>query len=145
MRIQLALNVRDLGEAIDYYSELFAAEPHKIRNGYANFSIDQPPLKLVLFENPEAPERINHLGVEVFDEDQLSSVSRRLQDSGLADSLETNTTCCHATQNKVWSREPQGLRWEWYRITDDNPERDHETQISTCRKDMNIDEKSHCF
>jgi catechol 2,3-dioxygenase-like lactoylglutathione lyase family enzyme len=121
MRLQLALNVRDLKEAVDYYSKLFDTKPHKLRDGYANFAIDRPPLKLVLFENPNAPERLNHLGVETFDESEVAAVAARLDAAGIAAEIQLNKTCCHATQNKVWSSEPQGLRWEWYQITDDNP------------------------
>ena len=121
MRLQLALNVRDLNEAVEYYSKLFNAKPHKLREGYANFAIDHPPLKLVLFENPNARERLNHLGVEAFDESELEAAAARLEAAGIVSEIQHDQTCCHATQNKVWSSEPQGLRWEWYRITDDNP------------------------
>jgi len=121
MRLQLALNVRNLEEAIEYYSKLFNDVPHKVRPGYANFAIDEPPLKLVLFENPQASERLNHLGVEVFTTEDLSAAARRLEETGMIDKIESNGTCCHATQDKIWSKEPQGLNWEWYRITDDNP------------------------
>ena len=121
MKLQLALNVRDIDEAVAYYSKLFDAEPHKRRQGYANFAIEQPPLKLVLFKNPNAPERLNHLGVEVFGADQIEKASQRLDAAGLLDEIQRKETCCHATQDKLWSHEPQGLRWEWYRITDDDP------------------------
>ena len=121
MRLQLALNVKDLDRAIDYYSRLFGAKPHKLRPGYANFAIDDPALKLVLFENAGASERINHLGVEVATQGELDSAVARLAADGLIGEYEEETTCCHATQNKVWSSEPDGLSWEWYRITDDAP------------------------
>lgn len=122
MRLQLALNVRDIDEAVDYYGKLFNAAPHKRRPGYANFAIDQPPLKLVLFENPQAPERINHLGVEVFDAAQVRDAGARLEAANILTETEEEAVCCHAEQTKVWSDEPQGLRWEWYVITDDAPE-----------------------
>jgi len=121
MRLQLALNVKDLDRAVDYYSRLFGVSPHKRRPGYANFAIDDPALKLVLFENQSASERINHLGVEVETEKELNAAIDRLSAEGIAERFEQNTTCCHATQNKVWSSEPDGLDWEWYRITDDAP------------------------
>lgn len=119
MRLQLALNVENLDRAVDYYSRLFGAKPHKRRPGYANFAIDNPALKLVLFENRSAKERINHLGVETESQTDLDAAIERLSAEGLVDRLEQDTTCCHATQNKVWSSEPEGLSWEWYRITDD--------------------------
>ena len=121
MRVQLALNVKDLKTAVDYYSRLFGAEPHKRRPGYANFAIDNPALKLVLFENPNASERINHLGVETETHEELSTARQRLEAEGIAGRLEEETTCCHATQDKIWSSEPDGIAWEWYKIIDDTP------------------------
>ena len=121
MRLQLALNVRDIDEAVEFYSKLFDAKVHKRKPGYANFEIDRPPLKLVLFENPDAAERLNHLGVEVFEEEDVSAATDRLRAAGMADRVEDGETCCYATQNKVWSIDPQGMRWEWYRILEDSP------------------------
>jgi uncharacterized glyoxalase superfamily protein PhnB len=120
MRLQLALNVKDLDEAVDYYSKLFNAEVNKRKPGYANFAIDEPPLKLVLFENPEADERLNHLGVEVFDDDDVHAATDRLKAAGMAERVEDAQTCCYATQNKVWTSDPQGMRWEWYRVIEDS-------------------------
>ena len=112
MRLQLALNVRDLDRAVDYYSRLFDAVPHKRRAGYANFVIDRPPLKLVLFENAGAAEHLNHLGVEVLEASELDSAARRLREKGLNASELAAETCCHATQDKIWSIAPDGEAWE---------------------------------
>lgn len=119
-RVQLALNVNNLDEAVDYYSSLFGATVNKRKPGYANFAIDEPPLKLVLFESPDADERINHLGVEVFDEKGVADATARIVSAGIADEQEIASTCCYATQDKIWSSDPQGLRWEWYRVLDDS-------------------------
>lgn len=132
MRLQLALNVRDIDEAVRYYSALFDAVPHKRRPKYANFAIEHPPLKLVLFENPEADERLNHLGVEVFGAGDVAEATARLAGVGLLDDVQEGVTCCHATQDKIWSREPQGLRWEWYRVTDDAPSADRSPAGACC-------------
>lgn len=121
MRLQLALNVSNLDQAVSYYSRLFGAEPHKLRPGYANFALDEPPLKLVLFEKPDAPERINHLGVETFDKPDLDKAVERLQSEGLAATARATGVCCHAEQDKIWSVGPDGERWEWYQIVDDTP------------------------
>ena len=120
MRVQLALNVDDLDEAIAFYSKAFGVDVHKRRPGYANFEIDAPPLKLVLFENPGAA-RLNHLGVEVFDDALVAEAGDRLRDAGLQTETKDGEVCCHAEQNKVEVHDPQGLRWEWYRVTDDAP------------------------
>ena len=120
MRLQLALNVDDLDEAIAFYRKAFGVDVHKRRPGYANFEVESPPLKLVLFENPGAP-RLNHLGVEVFDDASVAAAGERLREAGLVPVAEEREVCCFAEQNKVSTHDPQGMRWEWYRITDDAP------------------------
>ena len=120
MRIQLALNVDNLEQAIAFYSNLFGVEVDKRKPGYANFAIDQPPLKLVLFENPDADERLNHLGVEVFEQSDVAAATERLKAAQLVDLVEDEETCCYATQNKVWAQDPQGMRWEFYQIIEDS-------------------------
>ena len=122
MRLQLALNVDDLDEAIAFYRKAFGVDVHKRRPGYANFEVASPPLKLVLFENPGAP-RLNHLGVEVFDDASVAAAGERLREAGLVPVAEEREVCCFAEQNKVFTHDPQGMRWEWYRITDDAPGR----------------------
>ena len=108
MRIQLALNVSNLEQAIEFYSKMFGVPVNKRKPGYANFAIDHPPLKLVLFETPGAPERLNHLGVEVFEQEQVTAATDRLKAAGLVDRVEDETTCCYATQSKVWAQDPDG-------------------------------------
>ena len=120
MRLQLALNVKDIDQAVEFYSKMFGVAPNKRKPGYANFAIDEPPLKLVLFENPDADERLNHLGVEVFEDADVHAATERLKAAGMADRVEDEQTCCYATQNKVWTSDPQGMRWEWYRVIEDS-------------------------
>jgi hypothetical protein len=120
MRLQLALNVKNLDAAVDFYSKLFDTPVNKRKPGYANFAINEPPLKLVLFELPDAPERLNHLGVEVFDDEAVTVATERLRAAGMADLIEDETTCCYAKADKVWTTEPDGLRWEWYRVVENS-------------------------
>jgi predicted enzyme related to lactoylglutathione lyase len=120
MRLQLALNVENLDEAVAFYEKLFATPAHKRKPGYANFAIAEPPLKLVLFEQPGAPERLNHLGVEVFEDGDVAAATERLKAAGLADLVEDETTCCYAKSDKVWANDPQGMRWEFYRVLADS-------------------------
>jgi catechol 2,3-dioxygenase-like lactoylglutathione lyase family enzyme len=117
-RLQLALNVPDIDEAIAFYSKLFATEPHKIKPGYANFAIADPPLKLVLFEKAGADARLNHLGVEVASTDEVFAHQARLSDQGV-DSVEESGTCCFAKQDKVWVDGPDGA-WEIYTVLEDS-------------------------
>ena len=119
MRVQLALNVKNLERSIDYYEKLFGVKVAKRRPGYANFAIDAPPLKLVLFEHPEADERLNHLGVEVFEADQVAAASERISAEGLPHRVIKDERCCWAEKNTVYSEDPEGLMWEFYEVTGD--------------------------
>ncbi len=117
-RVQLALNVTDLDEAIGFYSKLFATDPAKVRPGYANFAVQNPPLKLVLIEG-ETGGTLNHLGVEVESTDQVSAATTRLSNEGLATATEDQVSCCFAVQDKVWVDGPDGEPWEIYTVLAD--------------------------
>lgn len=119
-RVQLALNVDDLDEAVAFYSKLFGTAPAKLRPGYANFSVVAPPLKLVLLENPGKGGTLNHLGVEVASTEAVHTEIARLSGEGLFTDEEMGTTCCFATQDKVWVTGPGGERWEVYTVLADS-------------------------
>ena len=120
-RVQLALNVNDLESAITFYSKLFGAQPAKVREGYANFAIAEPPLKLVLIQNPGQGGTLNHLGVEVESSDLVQQATTRLREEGLLTDVEENTTCCYAVQDKVWVHGPDAEPWEVYTVLADAP------------------------
>jgi lactoylglutathione lyase len=120
-RVQLALNVNDLDRAIEFYSKLFATEPAKVRDGYANFAIAEPPLKLVLIQNPGQGGTLNHLGVEVETTDLVTAATDRLRAEGLVTDVEETTTCCFAVQDKVWVHGPDAEPWEVYTVLADAP------------------------
>ena len=113
-RLQLALNVDDLDESIAFYTKMFGTEPFKIRPGYANFAIDDPPLKLVLFEGAGETGSINHLGVEVETKEEVSEAEARLVSEGLDTTGVEETVCCYAQKTETWLNGPDGTRWEWY-------------------------------
>jgi catechol 2,3-dioxygenase-like lactoylglutathione lyase family enzyme len=116
----LALNVSDIDAAVDFYSKLFGSAPAKLRPGYANFAIKEPPLKLVLIENAAAAGQLNHLGVEVESSEQVSEASDRLKQTGLSVDPENQVTCCYALQDKVWVHGPDGADWEIYAVLEDS-------------------------
>jgi catechol 2,3-dioxygenase-like lactoylglutathione lyase family enzyme len=119
-RAQLALNVDDLDEAITFYSTLFNTAPVKVKPGYANFAVAEPPLKLVLIENPGRGGTLNHLGVEVGSSDAVHAEIARLTEEGMVTEEEIGTTCCFATQDKVWVTGPAGEKWEVYTVLADS-------------------------
>jgi catechol 2,3-dioxygenase-like lactoylglutathione lyase family enzyme len=119
-RLQLALNVDDLETSIAFYTRLFDTAPAKVRSGYANFAVLEPPLKLVLIENPGRGGSVNHLGVEVADTDTVEREQTRLAEAGLAATEERDTTCCYARQDKFWVEgAPNGEQWEVYTVLED--------------------------
>src|SRR5918992_1048739 len=120
-RVQLALNVDDVDEAVAFYSKLFGVEPAKRRPGYANFAVEEPALKLVLIENPGRGGSLNHLGIEVANTSEVASTSARLADEGLDARAQDQVNCCYALQDKVWVNDPNGAPWEIYTILNDNP------------------------
>ncbi|HEY5664452.1 MAG TPA: ArsI/CadI family heavy metal resistance metalloenzyme [Ilumatobacter sp.] len=125
MRLQLALNVADLDEAIDFYSRMFDVQPYKVKPGYANWVIENPPLKLVVFERPDAePGSINHLGVETDSAAEVVAAQARITAAGLATSGIDDTICCFAEKVETWVQGPTGHKWEWY-----VKQADHETQL----------------
>lgn len=129
-RVQLALNVSDIEAATRFYTDLFGVEPAKQRDGYANFEIADPPLKLVLFEHAAASP-LNHLGVEVASSDDVTAAADRFAAAGLSHKLMASDRCCHAVQDKVWVDAPDVPfgGWEFYTVLADA---DGTDEKSTC-------------
>jgi catechol 2,3-dioxygenase-like lactoylglutathione lyase family enzyme len=121
-RVQLALNVDDLDDAVDFYTKLFNTQPAKQRQGYANFVIAEPPLKLVLIAGEGRSGTLNHLGIEVESTEQVAAATRRLAAEGLDTTVEDGVACCYALQDKVWVHDPSGAPWEVYTVLAEAPE-----------------------
>jgi catechol 2,3-dioxygenase-like lactoylglutathione lyase family enzyme len=116
-RVQLSINVSDFDAAVAFYSRLFGTAPAKLRPGYANFAVDDPPLKLVLNSPGNGPGgTINHLGVEVSSTGDVSQAEARLAAAGVAIEAEPGATCCYARQDKVWAHDPDRVAWEYYTV-----------------------------
>ncbi|MFD4204884.1 ArsI/CadI family heavy metal resistance metalloenzyme [Micromonospora tulbaghiae] len=132
-RVQLALRVSDLEGSVAFYSKLFGVEPAKRRPGYANFAVENPPLKLVLLEGePGRPTVMDHLGVEVSTTDEVNAATSRLTESGLITLEENDTECCYALQDKVWVRGPGDEPWEVYTVKADSPQLEKVTESACC-------------
>lgn len=119
-RVQLALNVADLDDSIEFYTKLFQTEPAKIRDGYANFAIADPPLKLILFTGMGEPGSLNHIGVEVEDVDAVQAMIARANVLGLDQRIQEDVSCCFAVQDKTWVKGPEN-DWEIYFVKGDAP------------------------
>jgi catechol 2,3-dioxygenase-like lactoylglutathione lyase family enzyme len=138
-RLQLALNVNDIDQAVAFYSKLFGTGPAKLRPGYANFAIAEPPLKLVLLENRGQGGSLNHLGVEVANTDAVEAEQARLAQAGLAPDVAGETTCCYAKQDKFWVQgAPNGESWEIYTVLADSQTFYAEGHGPECCGDTNV-------
>jgi len=131
-RVQLALNVSDLGSAVDFYTRLFGQKPAKVRPGYANFAIAEPPLKLVLIEGEGAGGTLNHLGVEVESTNEVTKAAARLEAANLDTALEENVACCYAVQDKVWVHDPDAAPWEVYTVLADSDVMSSTNETACC-------------
>ncbi len=132
-RVQLALRVPDLQGSIDFYSRLFSTGPAKVRPGYANFAIAEPPLKLVLLEgHGDEPTRMDHLGVEVEDTAEVTAAAERLREAGLATTEEQDAACCYALQDKVWVTGPGTEPWEVYVVKGEAGTLDRDASSACC-------------
>lgn len=135
-RVQLALNVADLDASIAFYTQLFQTPPAKVREGYANFAIADPRLKLVLFANAGEPGTLNHVGVEVETTDEVAAVIARTEQLGFKQHVQENVSCCFAVQDKTWVEGPEN-DWEFYTVLDDAPTMGCDTSSATgCAADI---------
>ena len=124
-KAHVALLVRDLARSVDFYRKLFAAEPVKLRPGYAKFDIAQPPLNFALNQaSPNtlpAPAALSHLGIQVATTGQVLEIRDRWSRAGLDTRDEMQTECCFALQDKTWVRDPDGNEWEAFAVLEDLP------------------------
>lgn len=118
-RFQLSLNVDDVGSAVTFYTKLFGVGPAKQREGYANFIVEDPPMKLVVIEDEGAPGTINHVGIEFPDGEHVAAETSRIAEEGLPVLVDDVHTCCFATQEKAWTRDVDGVPWELYTVVAD--------------------------
>lgn len=129
-RFQLSLNVEDVDASVAFYSKLFGVEPIKHRPGYANFVVEDPPMKLIVIEEEGEPGSINHVGIEYPSTEAVAAKTRSVSDAGLDVEVDDPHTCCFATQEKAWARDADGVAWEMYTVIEDTdkfgaaPERD---------------------
>lgn len=142
MKMHLSLRVRDLSRSLAFYTAFFGAAPHKLRPGYANFDLSDPPLKFAINEGPMQPGTgpLDHLGFQVMSREAVEQAKQRLQAAGLATFDETDTTCCYALQDKIWVHDPDGNAWEVYVLLDDlldDHEHDHAGNLRSAPAPLN--------
>ena len=121
LKAHLALNVRNVERSLEFYRKLLGIEPSKVRNGYAKFNVEDPPLNLTLNE-VAFKERgaLSHLGIQVASTDDVLAMREKWIKAGLVTKDEMQTNCCYATQDKIWVKDPDGNEWEAFVVLKDN-------------------------
>lgn len=147
-RIHLGLAVENLERSVAFYRSLFGQGPTKSRPGYAKFEVAEPPVNLALNQaggatGPNNP--LAHFGIQVKSTEAVAQVADRLRAAGLEIIVEDNVTCCYAVQNKVWTSDPDGNKWEVYVVLDNDGKHYHSTQEDCCEdKPGCCEDKSDC-
>jgi catechol 2,3-dioxygenase-like lactoylglutathione lyase family enzyme len=131
LKPHISLNVRNIGQSIEFYQKMLGIEPSKVRTGYAKFDVQNPPLNLALNEAPvSARGALSHLGIQVASTEDVLSIREQWQAVGLITRDEMQTSCCYAVQDKAWVTDPDGNEWEAFVVLEDNlPET---SQASVC-------------
>ena len=121
LKAHLAINVRDVGQSVEFYRRMFGIEPAKVRAGYAKFDVRQPPLNFTLNELAGVqPGAISHLGIQVASTGDVLALRERWRGAGLLPRDEMQTTCCYAVQDKAWVSDPDGNEWEVFVVLEDH-------------------------
>jgi catechol 2,3-dioxygenase-like lactoylglutathione lyase family enzyme len=112
-RFHVHVSVKDLPESIRFYSKLFGAEPSVTKSDYAKWMLDDPRVNFAISHNKcGSTTGVNHLGLQVDSEAELSALETRFADAGLSGVEEHGASCCYAKSDKTWLQDPQGIAWE---------------------------------
>jgi catechol 2,3-dioxygenase-like lactoylglutathione lyase family enzyme len=121
LKAHLSLNVKNIENSIKFYQKLFGIEPSKVRQGYAKFDVQNPPLNLALNEfSHDERGALSHLGIQVASTEDVLATKEYWEQIGLSTRAEMQTNCCYALQDKVWVRDPDGNEWEVFVVLEDN-------------------------
>jgi len=112
-RLHVNLAVTDLETSINFYNALFASEPSLLKQDYAKWMLDDPRVNFAITTRGSR-KGIDHLGIQVENENELAEVYTRLQTAGGPILDEGATTCCYAESEKSWIFDPEGIAWETF-------------------------------
>lgn len=131
MKTHISLNVSNVENSIEFYSKMFGIAPLKVRNDYAKFDIENPPLNLTMNQGSfERGGSLSHLGLQVESTEEVLEMGKRWQENGLITLDEMKTDCCYALQDKTWVQDPDGNRWEVFVVLENTEGK--ENAASTC-------------
>lgn len=145
LKAHLAINVKDVEASIGFYKKMLGIEPSKVRNGYAKFDVQNPPLNFTLNQVAfSGSGALSHLGIQVAGTEDVIAMKARWEEQGLAPREEMQTSCCYALQDKSWVVDPDGNEWEVFAVLEDNlPEGQGKSSDSTCCVPAFVDGEGH--
>lgn len=117
-RFHVHVGVKNLDQSIQFYSALFGAAPVKIKEDYAKWMLDDPRINFAI-STRVAKEGVDHLGIQVDEENELQDLRARLEKTSASVANEGQTVCCYAKSDKSWIEDPSGIAWEAYRTMED--------------------------
>ncbi len=115
-RFHVHVAVDDLERAIGFYSAMFAAQPAVVKSDYAKWMLDDPRVNFAISARGRPPG-LDHLGIQVEDQDELHEVYGRLDRAGAPVLDQGETQCCYARSEKSWVDDPAGIAWETFLTT----------------------------
>ena len=117
-RIHIHIGVEKLDESIRFYSAIFGAEPVKTKPDYAKWMLEEPRVNFAI-STRASKNGVDHLGIQVDDNDELQEIRARVKAADMAVFEEGKTVCCYAKSEKSWVQDPAGIAWEAYRTMED--------------------------
>jgi catechol 2,3-dioxygenase-like lactoylglutathione lyase family enzyme len=133
IKAHISLNVRNIGQSVEFYKKMLGIEPSKVRSGYAKFDVQNPPLNLALNEIPfNERGALSHLGIQVASTADVLATRERWATAGLNPRDEMQTSCCYAVQDKTWVTDPDGNEWEVFVALEDNLPEASGAGVSAC-------------
>lgn len=112
-RMHIHVGVKSLDQSIKFYSALFGSAPTKTKPDYAKWMLEDPRLNFAISTRASSTG-VNHLGLQVDEDDELEALRQRLNDADMALFDEGETVCCYSRSDKSWVLDPSGVPWEAY-------------------------------
>ena len=129
-RFHIHISVADLAKNIQFYSQIFGAEPSVMKEDYAKWALDDPALNFAISTRGNKTG-LDHVGIQTDSDEELNRLQQRLETAGINGFAQDNTTCCYARSDKYWVQDPQGIAWETFHTLESVPVfSEHDTQAS---------------
>jgi len=90
---------------------MFGIEPTILESDYAKWRLENPSVNFAI-SNKGRENGLNHLGLELDSDEELSKVHKRIEENNIESLEEKGAHCCYSESDKYWVLDPQGIPWE---------------------------------